>query len=120
MKGMPIDQIELGSDDDRVMLERNVAEPILPDRQQHRLRGELFGLEHAKADEAPLVGGIERAKDGAERILGELRDEQIVAEVPGKKGSGGAHASNLESVESKCGSRRQTAVIGMDISSFFC
>ena len=119
-EGDALDQIELGSDDDRVMLERNVAEPILPDRQQHRLRGELFGLEHAKADEAPLVGGIERAKDGAERILGELRDEQIVAEVPGKKGSGGAHASNLESVESKCGSRRQTAVIGMDISSFFC
>jgi hypothetical protein len=67
------------------MLQCGLALALL-DRGDEDLAGNLGSLQDAKADEAPFVGEIEGAVDGPQGILGELGDEEIVAEVSREKG----------------------------------
>ena len=56
-----------------------------------RLGEQILGAQDAEPHEAPLVDRVERAEDGAERILGELRDEQVIAEVALEERGRGRH-----------------------------
>ena len=80
-----VHDVHFRSQHDRVVNQRHVAQAVLPDREQHARRVELLGLQHAQAHEAALVGRVQGAKDGAERVLGELGDEEVVAEVARKQ-----------------------------------
>ena len=116
-----LDEIELGPDHDRVVGERQrPLSRFSPTVSRIASAAQLLRLENAQADEAALVRRIERPEHRAERILRELRDEQVVAEVTRQERSGSAHAANPAGATFEWGSRRPMPVLGADISSFVC
>ena len=90
MNGNAVDDVEEGAVDDGGMRE-GAPGGVLADRRLDRFGGQLARAKDAQANEPAFVGGVERAEDRAEGVVGERRYEQVVAEVAGQLGRGVAH-----------------------------
>ena len=84
-EGHAVDHVELRMRNDGVVHENRGELGVLVDGPRDRGLGHCVGMEHPQPHETAFVGGVERAVHGAERVLGELRDERVVAEVSRKK-----------------------------------